>query len=514
MVTPRLRQPYMPAGPLVLLALACAVIAAHWWLIARYGSPVPFWDQWDGEAANLYAPYLHGGLTWQALIEPHNEHRILTTRLFALGLYILNTQWNPLLQMATNAALLAAALCSLASMVTRELMPGSRLALCAFIAVLTAIPYAWENTLSGFQTQFYWNLLFSFWALWLLVMNRPFSAWWWTGALVAGLAYFSLASGLFVFAASASVLLLRGLQMQRHAGAGAGARGWLAPRSAHWPYLTAAALLFGMFALGYVATPVTAGHAGMKAHSAGEFMNALKAALSWPQRERIVPALLLNLPCVAFMWMLWRRRSQPFRPAVWVLLGLIVWVGAQAVALSYGRAASVRSSRYLDLLAVGTILNFGCLLWCLQQSARLKARFGVLIVVVWLAYLAGGLWHQRHAIEGQVEHKLQMSQTEQANVHAYLASSDPAHLYDKPLLHIPYPDADRLRQLLDDPAVRRILPAAVVPPSLPEHHAGVFDAGLKRLEAYAYVVLVLGGLFMLCALAHWIKAKNRWRSAG
>jgi len=68
-----------------VVAFILLLFGAKLWLIDHYGNPTPFWDQWDGEAANLYAPFLEGTLRFQDLFAAHNEHRIFTTRLLSLA---------------------------------------------------------------------------------------------------------------------------------------------------------------------------------------------------------------------------------------------------------------------------------------------------------------------------------------------------------------------------------------------------------------------------------------------
>ncbi len=68
------------AATLGTLGCASLVLGAKFWLIGANGSITPFWDQWDGEAAGLYQPYLAGHLRWLDLFAPHNEHRIFFTR--------------------------------------------------------------------------------------------------------------------------------------------------------------------------------------------------------------------------------------------------------------------------------------------------------------------------------------------------------------------------------------------------------------------------------------------------
>src|SRR5690554_2887113 len=61
----------------LIAALFLMVFASKLALLNAFASPLPFWDQWDAEAANLYKPYLDGSLSWQALFASHNEHRII-----------------------------------------------------------------------------------------------------------------------------------------------------------------------------------------------------------------------------------------------------------------------------------------------------------------------------------------------------------------------------------------------------------------------------------------------------
>src|SRR5271168_1335397 len=49
---------------LTLAAVALTVFGAKVLLIANYGSFIPFLDQWDGEAAGLYLPYLKSQLSF------------------------------------------------------------------------------------------------------------------------------------------------------------------------------------------------------------------------------------------------------------------------------------------------------------------------------------------------------------------------------------------------------------------------------------------------------------------
>jgi hypothetical protein len=61
----------------LLLAMAAIILGSKFWLISVFGSPTPFEDQWDAEAAWLFKPYVEGTLRIGDLLAPHNEHRCL-----------------------------------------------------------------------------------------------------------------------------------------------------------------------------------------------------------------------------------------------------------------------------------------------------------------------------------------------------------------------------------------------------------------------------------------------------
>ena len=166
-----------------LAALALVLFGAKLLVIGTYGNATPFWDQWDSEARLLYAPFLESRLEWRQLLEPHNEHRILTARLLALGLLSANGLWNPLLQMVVNAALHVGLVCLLAWLLTRVVGHRLLVVVLAFCLVLFSCPYGWENTLAGFQSCFYFLLLFAIGSLWLVTTAAPFSTRWWTGEI-------------------------------------------------------------------------------------------------------------------------------------------------------------------------------------------------------------------------------------------------------------------------------------------------------------------------------------------
>src|SRR6476646_8896215 len=181
-----------PSASALIYPLACAlvVIGAKCWMIGRYGNPTPFWDQWDAEGAVLYPRYLGGTLQLADLIAPHNEHRILMTRLWSLLLLELEGYWDPILQMLANTLILGAVIAVLVAAFRPLLTTRSWTAIAAFTTVMFALPFAWENTLQGFNSQWYFLLLISLAGLLVVTRAAAFTARWWLGTLLLSLSLF------------------------------------------------------------------------------------------------------------------------------------------------------------------------------------------------------------------------------------------------------------------------------------------------------------------------------------
>lgn len=461
-------------------AFASALLGLKLWLIHSYGNDVPYWDQWDGEAAGLYVPFLRGELSWLELFAPHNEHRIFTTRILGLLLLQLNGLWSPLLEMAVNAVLHVLALGTAVWLMSKAAGKQSLGLLLLFTLLLFAIPFGWENTLAGFQAQFYFVLLFSVLSIWWLVAAEALSRWWWLGVASAVAAYFSLASGVFALAAASVVLLIRFAIVSRDR-----------------RELAGALLLLVLFLAGAFTTPVLEQHAQLKASDAPHFFSALSLVLAWPFQispEAIEAAvkegpslqewllvIARNLPVAALVCsVLWKRptRNNPS----WFLVALAVWFGGQAAAVAYGRSNDALVSRYLDLHAMGVLVNFACLVAICTGSRQRLRQSAMTVGCLWVLATVSALFGAAGTeLSSALEKKRDTSLAQEDNVNAYLASRDLEKFRALPFLQLPYPDADRLAKLLDSPDTQRILPknlqkplepAAVVPPA-----GAVFERG-------------------------------------
>jgi len=442
----RLRS--MPLASLAICGFCALLLGAKLWLIQEFGSSVPFWDQWDGEA-RLYLPFMDGTLTLEQLFSRHNEHRILVPRFLALSLLELNGIWNPLLQMIVNALLHVLSIVLILLLMAPILGQRYLLVTLSFSTFLFGLPFAWENTLAGFQSAFYLLIIFSVLALWLLSESDSLSPRWWLGFVSGILAFFSLASGSLTIATMVVMALyfyLTGVIRNRR-------------------QLVGLFFLTALFLACALAISETTHNSQLRAQSVAEFGAALLRFFSWPYPGHALPALLLLTPILAFVgMMLWRRPSAGAR--AWVLVAFCVWFLGQGMAISFGRANEPLGSRYLDLCSFGLLVEFCCLLVvainCRQSSAH---RWILALATVWVGATVMGLGlYTAEYLPRQLEAKRSQSAHQEANVRNYVRTGDFSHLNNKPPLHIPYPDADALRSLLDMATVRAILPAAIRPP--------------------------------------------------
>lgn len=436
---------------LLFSSVALILFGVKLWFIHTNGNATPFGDQWDAEAKGLYQPYLDNKLGLDDLVAPHNEHRIVTTRILDLMLLNINLTWNPLLQMTVNAAIHVFTIFFCVFLFTRVAGKTNLPALFIFTLILFGVPYAWENTIQGFQVQFYFVFLFSCISLWLLFYQEPLSWYWWAGVFSGILSFLSLASGSFVFAAGALISFIIFITNIRRT-----------PRQ-----LYAIVILVAFFIISIKLTPTIEGHAQFKAASVRDFFTAATTVFGWPIAKNLFGAIIGNLPLLIFTF-LTLRRPPSFNNRKWFLLALVVWVVIQGISIAYGRSTTPLSSRYRDLLAILILINFGCLLYISISKVnkwgnwiRIGAGLWTSIVLISLV-----LYSTRH-LPDEINSKRRLSLIQEQNMKDYLMTRDASYLMNKPFLHIPYPDAERLLSILQLPGINEIMPANISAPLKP-----------------------------------------------
>lgn len=430
------------ASVLVSLGAVTVVLALRLLLVSRYGSSYPFWDQWDAEIDGLYRRYLDGSLGLADFLRPHNEHRIFFTRLMALSLFLGNQlQFDAQVEMYANLVIYAIAASLLAWSIGRTL-PRRMLPLFALVFVAACgVPVGWENTIAGFQNQFYILFGLAVALIWYATRMQPG---WYSAALLLGgstASILTMGSGALLPLALGAIVLLRSIGQ---------------PAAARWWLLTT--LLIIAFLIGMKALPHVPFHDSLRAHNASDYLHALRIVLSWPLPAHWhwvfllhTPALIAGLGCLHAL-----RRKKPLETEKLYLVSLAAWSLIQGAAIAYSRSYEpVLTSRYTDLMVVGLLANTALAIRLWQQwlvGRSLEAGqlvYPLLLTAVFLGHLQPSIQaaEERHMFG---EHQIDL-------LSSYQRDGDLAKLRTAPGL-APYPDAERLAATLNDPLVAAFLP--------------------------------------------------------
>jgi hypothetical protein len=365
-------------------------LAAKLWFIDRSGTSLPYCDQWDAEAAGTFIPWFEGRFHLLDFFSAHGQHRIFFTRTSNLCLMLLNGQWDNRLECVFNAIVHSFAIAGfgwiLASLLGRRLWPAIWLPL----VLILVLPFDWENTLWGFQSQFYFLAFFSLLTIWLLGTNEPLSPRWWLGVAAAICSLFTMASG-FLGAVAVAALVLLDLRRKR-----------CSRRNA---LLTLAACAFAAV-LGVRLKPNLASAYVFLAHTPGEFVESLSRNLAWPWINVPIFAVFNLLPLAVLAWVWWRSDAGS-SPADRMVLGTGLWVLLQAAAIAYARGAEGKPpvSRYMDTFSFIFIAD--CLSIALLLS-RYRAQlprpgFFTGVFVLWaICSGAGFFWLTHHAWRDEI----------------------------------------------------------------------------------------------------------------
>lgn len=316
---------------LVGLIAFCVLLLGQVLWIFFFGIDVPQGDQWDGEFF-WYKAMVSNNTNWEALIASHNEHRIAATRLFNGAIFILMGGWRPIVAMYAQAVIISALVAWLCALLAKYAGAWRTPAL-VFTIIAFLSPYSWQNTLSGFQNQFYFMLLFAF----LVIGMLAWSASW--PAILAALTFallspFTTAGGTLTIAV---FIFLTGLN-------------FVSKRLSPAKFVTILALILPIGVWHIRNLHHVAGHDSLKARSVAEFVVSLLKVLSWPEA-----------PIGLFLWGVivygvfqdYRRRREFFswlstlRPIQIFILGALLWLLLQVAATAYSRTHSdLMAARY------------------------------------------------------------------------------------------------------------------------------------------------------------------------
>jgi hypothetical protein len=428
---------------LALAGVILFVFGAKLLLIRSFGSPVPNYDQWQSQARLLYIPFFDHYLKAKYFWVPHNEHRVLFTRLLNFFLTLSNGQWDTRLEMTVNAAIHAGFAGGLVAFASKLVRGWGLVAVTAIVVALFSLPCAWENTLGGFQSQFYFLCWTALGQIWLCATAESLSRRWWCGYGVGLLALGTMASGFFSSGIVLVVMWLRNLcarQVSR--------RDWMA-----------ALLLMLVCAAGVILTHRTEASAAYWARSLSEWLRSAAYAFGWPFGRAIVGVLVFQAPMALLAAdLVLRRRTGKWN---WALLGLGIWTWVQLGCLALTRSAVIDASpKYTDIFAISLIANSVALL-VLAGRRNLAGT----AIVLWLGLLGAGLSMATKQAIGELGN-YRVSETAKADhIRAYVETGNFASLGSVPAKELPYTDASYLARMLSHPGIRPLLPRELQAPS-------------------------------------------------
>ncbi len=431
------------------------IVGAKWSVVEKFGSDLPVWDQWDAEGLQLLAPWVERDHFVRNLFTPHNEHRVVVTKLQALAVATWTGQWDARLVCMLNAMLHAALGAGLWAWAAPRVQRLWLAPLFVVLATLFSLPFADQNVLGAFHSQQYWLLLLSAAAMAWLPFETPGRIRWWVALAVAVLALFTMASGLLAGAVIFVVAVVRAC------------RGDATWRAAGPTILCALVII----TTGWLLRANMEQHAHMRAHSFGAFAASIGYNLQWPLPQgRLGPgAIVLWLP-----WLLVLRHAlrgpadegATHRTAQ-TIAALGGWVVLQVAATAYARGAAGEypASRYMDTLAFGMAVNAIALAWLASRGADSSSRarrIWVVFALAWLSLVATGLWHHTHyVLRTALPDTVKYLREAELVTRSYLVTGDRADLLSD---NIPYPGTDNFIARLTRPSLQPFYPASVRPP--------------------------------------------------
>lgn len=426
---------------LALLATLLLVIAARLYLVETYAIPLPFWDQWDAEGDHLLRSWIEGRLQLHDLWSPHNEHRIVPTRLLSLLIFNVTGVWDNLIEARINILVAACIpLIILLFLMRQKALYGARwLVLIAVIAQF-ALPFAFENILVGFQSQFYFLTISTLLAI-ILAACYPDSFLAMAGVLVLSwLSVFTMASGIFTPLATAGVYVLYSIQK----------------REVNGKLVGMAVVLIALGAVGYVLMPQIEANHVYRARNFSDMRKALRFILAFPVSKSWPAAIVFWIPALGMVP--WLLRNRTLSRADLFMAGCVMWSLAQTLAIAYGRGQAMGgvSSRHSELFTPGLIGNA----WFAARFIEITIkdwRIAWLGAVFFVVFIMGHITRRKRDMRA-IYQTYELSVKQETNVRRYLKTGDPSVLV-QPQFEIPYPDSIRLRSLLDNPTIRPILPA-------------------------------------------------------
>ena len=417
-------------------------------LIHAFGSDLPLWDIWEMEG-NLFPKVLAGAIEPSAWFGPHHNHRPFTTRLLFAMLFEINGQWDPFIDLVVSSFFYSFILTGFCAVLWKFAGGKDLPQLCIVLGIFGLLQYSWEITLWSAPLCFYFLLFFSFISIVLLLNSKPFSVKWCLGLLATLLNQVSIASGFLVPLAIACGLIFDCLSRPK---------GF---KKAALPIIVLTGVAVLEFQLVSNPRPILITDLIRRLKVFGE-------AAAWP-----FPIWYLAPIVWSPFWMLLLHqfRSKRSSPLAQFLLTVGISTLVQVLAMAAERDAM--APRYRDIFAIGLSVHLIILFYFLNERFSFASRFLRGRAPIWVGAIAlvfctvTSLLHLRVSADllkhlEDLPHSFNSIQ--EVNTSGYVLTGDRSLILGQPVNHLPFPDEEGLFKYLDDPVLRRILPAGIRPP--------------------------------------------------
>ena len=309
--------------------------------------------------------------------------------------------------------------------------------LAVVLLILFSIPFSWMSILVGFQSQFYYMLLFA-----VLSIQALCAAKYITGYVLSVLAFLSMTPGAFVLPAFAACLLIDAFRRK------------LVSRQ-FVVLLSVSSIMFVVMILsrsGDSSTDMTA------ASSISDFVISLAAGLWWPFNISNIAGSVVYVPLLILSL---RALVDKGVPLSYLALGCFVLLQIIAMAYFRGNGGVPPANRYWEVLLIGVCANMLCAFKAIEIW---PGRMSLSIAFSWFIVIAYGMSMLAIAslttgLPGRLEH----STTAGSLITEYLETGNEGVFSGKDSLDVSHPNTEELVQILSDPMVVSVLPSALAP---------------------------------------------------
>lgn len=420
-----------------------AVLCARLGVILWFGVDMPFWDQWETPLDTIFRPWLEGTFSPRALIDQHNEHRIVFTHLLDLGLFVAaGGQWRVFPHLVISQLVFSLAALVTVRTVARTMRDDLRKVFLFFSAVVLSVPFGYEAILWSFISQMYICILLSVGGLALVSVSAPGSRRFWLGIAVLAASLGSFGGGAAACLAGAGVLVVRYSVVERSR---AGQMG--------------AVVLFVAAAISLLTTQRPEKHLALGAHSLSQFLSSMSRMLTVAENDvpyvTVVPVFLLLVRRLY----LFVRGGDRLTGQEWFVFSVTAWLFGLAVLVAYARDGV--APRYLEFFVLLAPLNFAALCQFVEICPQWPVRWRAGIVLGWCAIQTCLLVDSLTFVMRLTRKWSGILHTEFGAVKSYVLTGDYRALQGTGEFPIPYPDAASLAKALDYVRESGILSSAI-----------------------------------------------------